>query len=173
MEEFKDIKGYENLYQISNMGRVLSLPRKNTKGGFLKLTILNIKRNRHYYHVVLCKDGITKDFQVHYLVAQAFCFQPSPLHIQVDHIACKGIPEDGLDNRAENLRWVTSQQNSRNRVKPTKGYSLISDGRYKVDLTNPKIKEIQYFGCFFIEEDAIAKVAKIQTQWKLQFPECY
>jgi hypothetical protein len=174
-EEFRDIEGYEGLYKVSNMGRVWGCKREN----FLKPSIF--KRDagksyeRHYYNVILCKNGIKKDFLIHRLVAKTFCFKPSLLHTQVDHINCKGFPEDGLDNRAENLAWKTPQQNIRNKVTLTKGYSLTSDKnrKYAIALTNPKTYEIQYFGRYNTEEEAIIKVAEIQAQWKLQYPECY
>jgi hypothetical protein len=173
----EDIEGYEDLYKISNIGRVLSLPRPGTKGGFLELCIEKTSKGtlseRYYFNVGLYKNGIGKYFKVHRLVAKAFCHQPSPLHNQVDHIHCKGIPEDGLDNRAENLRWVKSQQNNRNLVKLTKGYGLTSSGKYEVNLTHPKTGKLQYFKCFNTKEEAINKVAEIQAQWRLQYPECY
>jgi hypothetical protein len=177
IEEFKDITGYEGLYKVSNMGQIKSLQRSGTLGGLLKLAILRtnigLLSERHYYHIKLSKNGIEKDFPVHKLVAEAFCPKPSPLHIQIDHKICKGIPEDGLDNRSSNLRWVLPQQNSRNRVKPTKGYHLMPGGKYQVSLQNPKTSKLQSFGTYNIENEAANKSIEIQTKWKLEYPECY
>ena len=81
MEEiWRDIKDYEGLYQVSNMGRVKSLGRwsNRQKNGvsfpyFIKEKILkNRKIKGGYYIVGLCKDKISKDYRVSRLVAEAF-----------------------------------------------------------------------------------------------------
>lgn len=112
MEIWKDIKNYEGLYQVSNIGRVKSLDKKvNTKiknndyrivkGKILKL---NKKRNG-YLTVDLSKNGIVKTCTIHRLVANAFIDNPQNKE-QINHINAKKY-----DNRVENLEWCTYQEN--------------------------------------------------------------
>ena len=98
MEIWKDIEGYEGLYQVSNMGRVKSLK-------FGKERILNPSKNR-YVIVTLSKDNKTNYFQVHRLVAKAFIPNPHNLP-QVNH-----RNEDKTDNRVDNLEWCSAKYNS-------------------------------------------------------------
>lgn len=104
MEIWKDIEGYEGLYEISNLGRVKSLPRNTTKGG-IKTVYKSGKSS--YYKVLLCKNGKQKQPTIHRLLASAFIPNPDNKP-QVDH-----INGDKTDNRIENLRWVTKSENSR------------------------------------------------------------
>lgn len=104
MEEWKDIKGYEGLYQISNRGRVKSLGNNKTR----KEKILSLKPgNNGYIRVYLCrKREKTKPFLVHRLVAQAFLPNPDNLPV-VNH-----KDENKLNNNVENLEWCTYQYNN-------------------------------------------------------------
>ena len=69
-EIWKDIKGYEGLYQISSLGRVKSLHYGKEK--ILKLN----KNNKGYLYIFLNKNGIRKHFYIHRLVAKAFISNP-------------------------------------------------------------------------------------------------
>lgn len=114
-EIWKDIKDYEGLYQVSNLGRVRSLDRiviysngneVRHKGRILKAKI----RKDGYSQVRLSKNDKQKDFQIHRLVALHFVdgyFEGAV----VDHI----IPlKDGGTNEAINLRWCTQKENCNN-----------------------------------------------------------
>lgn len=109
-EEWKDIEGYEGLYQISNYGRVKSLKREcwNGKAWFTKKEkILKcIIRKDGYARVCLCKDGKTKDVLVHRLVAIAFIPNPNNLP-QVNH-----KDENKEKNHVSNLEWCDSSYNA-------------------------------------------------------------
>ena len=98
MEIWKDINGYEGLYQVSNEGRVKSLNYNHTKReGILKPQ----KLKNDYLKVTLYKDTYKNQKLLHMLVAEAFI--PNPLNKPtVNH-----INHNRQDNRVENLEWAT------------------------------------------------------------------
>lgn len=104
----KYIKGYENLYSITNDGKVFS----HISNKWLKLDRRRQKK-LHYSQIKLR----SKTFRVHRLVAQAYI--PNPLNLpEIDH-----INNNGEDNRVENLRWCTTIQNQQNRRRQKGGSS--------------------------------------------------
>lgn len=113
MESWKDIKGYEGYYQISDLGNVKSLERKS-KGLSGSIRILKERLLRpsggtgNYLKVVLVKNCNVKSFRCHVLVAQAFLGHlPDGTHrICVDHIDC-----DIHNNKVENLQLLSSREN--------------------------------------------------------------
>ncbi len=109
-EIWKDIEGYEGFYQVSNLGRVRSIDhtihRTDGTTAFYRGRIL-VPVGSPYLHVCLSKGPKHKQVRVHRLVAQAFIPNPNGYR-QVDHIDC-----DKKNNRAENLRWCTTQENTR------------------------------------------------------------
>lgn len=109
--EWKDIEGYEGIYQVSNTGLVRSKDRFiNTIDGksYWKAgKLLKPKNHKYGYHeVLLCKNGIKEHHYVHRLLASAFIPNPDKKP-QVNHL-------NGLkyDNRIENLEWVTQSENA-------------------------------------------------------------
>ncbi len=71
-EIWKDIKGYEGAYQVSNLGRIKSLSRYNAQNAFIKEKILRQGVKKGYLSVSLSKNRKAKQFYVHRLAAQAF-----------------------------------------------------------------------------------------------------
>ncbi|WP_195921980.1 NUMOD4 domain-containing protein [Lactobacillus crispatus] len=102
IEIWKDIKGYESLYQVSNLGRIKSLPRSTTIGRIRKL------RTNHsgYLYFSAWKNGKVKMLSVHRLVAQAFIPNPEELP-QVNH-----KDENKKNNKVSNLEWCTAKYNT-------------------------------------------------------------
>lgn len=110
-EEWADIKGYEEAYQISNLGRVKSLTRevKFSDGRtrtFQSKIIPQRLSGKGYLMVSLWKHHEGKRFLVHRLVAEAFIPNPSNLP-QVNH-----KDENKVNNTVSNLEWCTSQYNN-------------------------------------------------------------
>lgn len=110
MEIFRDIEGYEGLYQVSNLGRVKSL--EHIKGGKcgsirpVRERILKTGKRSGYPSISLCKNGKKKSLHIHRLVAQAFIPNPDNLP-EVNH-----KDEDKTNNSVTNLEWCTYQYNN-------------------------------------------------------------
>ena len=115
MEIWKDIKGFENTYQISNYGRVKNLARytnsKNGSKSFKRERILKYdkskknKRGQFYLRVTLSKENKQKRLQVHRIVAKHFLDKVEGKNI-INHI--DGNPEN---NHYSNLEWCTHSEN--------------------------------------------------------------
>lgn len=121
-EIWKDIPGYEGLYQVSDYGRVRSLNYNKT--GLVKELSMEITAG--YYRVVLYKNGKRKKVFVHRLVVITF-IGPIPRGMVVNH-----INENRSDNRVSNLEIVTYKQNNNHgtrneRISKTNKISLIGN----------------------------------------------
>lgn len=102
MEVWKDISGYEGLYQVSNLGRVRSLNYNRTG----EIRILKPIVNKFGYCVVwLCNESGRNNRQIHRIVADAFLDKVDKFCI-VNH-----KNEIKTDNRVENLEWCTQKYN--------------------------------------------------------------
>lgn len=111
MEIWKDINGYEGLYQVSSLGRVRSLDRLDRAGVFRKGKIIkSFTIPSGYNYVSLHKDGKKKNKSIHRLVALAFLERTSD-NLDVNH---KNGDKD--DNRASNLEWCTHSDNMKHAV---------------------------------------------------------
>ena len=98
-EVWKDIEGYEGLYQVSNLGRVKSI--RYGKERILK----PLRYNCGYFVVNLWKNGERNQYLVHRLVCQSFIPNPNNLP-QVNH-----KDENKENNSVENLEWCTAKYN--------------------------------------------------------------
>lgn len=97
IEEWRDIKGYEGLYQVSNLGRVYGIKRQR---------FLNTVYDRNgYSSVKLTKNGIGKLLSLHRIVAINF-IPNQENKPQVNH-----IDEDKTNNMVSNLEWTTAKEN--------------------------------------------------------------
>ena len=110
-EEWRDVKDYKGLYQVSNMGRVKSLKRIvwDSVRGYYKTVHERIlkgkKSSTGYLQVHLYQDGKGKWCYVHRLVAEAFIPNPDNLP-QINHIS-----EDKENNHVDNLEYCTAKYN--------------------------------------------------------------
>ena len=121
LEEYKTIKDYEGLYEISNFGNI-----RNSKGMTRKLTL----GKDGYQRIGLCKDGKKKYFLIHRLVAIAFIPNDDVSRIFIDH-----IDRNKINNHISNLRWVTQSCNSLNRDY----FYRKQDGNHHIDFLSKEL----------------------------------
>lgn len=142
-EVWKDISGYEGIYQVSNLGRVKSLDREishlNRWGSMqsqkIRGRILTAKASHdNYMDVVLCKGGRSETKLVHRLVAIAFIPNPDNLP-QVNH-----KDENPRNNAVTNLEWCTAEYNSNYGNRNAK-LSCSQKGKIVSDETRQKMHE--------------------------------
>ena len=118
-EIWKDIKGYEGIYQVSNLGRVKALERTwySGRNGCTKRTKpehimkYRLAKNTGYCLLKLVKNGVEKHVFVHRLVAETFIPNPNNLP-EVNHI--DGNKEN---NCVDNLEWCTEKENISHAIK--------------------------------------------------------
>ena len=141
-EIWKDIIGYEGLYEISNLGRVKSLERfRKGKGNgrwLLKEKILNhSKPLDSYEHAILCKNAKRTTILIHILVANHFVANPNN-YPEVNH-------ENGDKNCNEywNLKWCTRKQNEEHAWATGLKSGMKGQNNPMCKLTNLQISEIR------------------------------
>ena len=149
METWKDVVGYEGLYQVSNYGNVRSLERKVNQGKYGKKRIVGgsqmtpTNNGNGYLLVFLSNAGQRKRFYIHRLVADHFVDNSCGFKY-VNH-----KDYDTTNNHADNLEWCTQRQNilySAGRMrKPHKQwkasatgekYIYFRDGRFRLSIRN-------------------------------------
>ncbi len=136
MEEvWKDIKDYEGLYQVSNMGRVKAMEKfKKVCGGGLQKRpeiILKISCKYNYQFLLLHNCGKTQNKYVHRMVAEAFI--PNPHNKKtVNH-------KDGNkhNNHVDNLEWATQSENAYHAFEVLGRKSVCPKGK-----DNPRSKKV-------------------------------
>lgn len=160
-ERWKDISGYEGRYQVSDRGRVRSLPRAYSP----KLNYLKPKRDKDgYLEVCLyCKYNTKNYKKVHRLVFEAFLGDLSP-EMQVNH-------ENGKkhDNRFQNLTQMTAKENTKHAIdnQLRNRYGKIS----KEDIPTIRFKFECGFNCKVIAAEyqvPPSRIYKLKKQWLKQ-----
>lgn len=140
-EIWRDVPGYEDKYEVSNIGRVKSCSRtrkgKEDSIATVKERILKQKTDKDgYKEVGLCRDGKLKYFRVHRLVATAFI--PNPLNLPlINH-----KDENPANNTVENLEWCDFTYN--------RNYSLYKVSQKVIcnGVSFPSIKALsRHLGC--------------------------
>lgn len=133
IEQWLPIKGYEGLYEVSNIGRIRRTDcyKTRTNDGIL------IPANRKGYLMVhLSRNSVRRKFNIHRLVALAFIPNPDRNRWQVAHN--NGNP---FDNRVENLRWATVLENSTDRYRHgTIPWGAVSN---RATLTEDHVRQIR------------------------------
>lgn len=152
-EEWKDIQGYEGLYQVSNLGRVRSLdhivsaiskwgtPQTYLSKGRIRK---GVPSSKGYPQVLLSKEGTVTTHPIHRLVAVAFIPNPDNLP-EVNH-----KNEDKSDSRASNLEWCTRDYNA---------HYLNACTRHAHKIWR-KVKQFTVDGKFVVEHSSVSAAAK-------------
>ena len=151
MEIWKDIPGYEGLYQVSNIGNIKSLDRLIKDGNhYRKIKGKNIKKVISvggYYRVHLSKNGLTKLYRVNRLVAQAFIPNPN----NYEYVLHKIAVSDGGTNEVSNLYWGTAKDNIldelRDRHHPWQKRGKYNKNSKKIIQFNLKNEYIKQWEC--------------------------
>lgn len=136
-EVWKDIEGYEGLYQVSNFGRVKAMQKLVGRGKQYMMPeriVTAQKTPNGYLRLHLDRDSRRSYFSVHRLVANAFV----PNHNHFAHVNHKN--EVKTDNRACNLEWCTPKYNSNYGTRNTK-ISKSKIGHIVSDVTRAKLRE--------------------------------
>lgn len=140
IENWKDVKGYEGLYQVSDQGRIKSLDRivSNHQGsGIRKGKTMSFTICKGYYRVIFTREARHLHRFVQRVVAEAFIPNPENKK-EVNH-------KNGIktDNRVENLEWCTPSENVKHAYKSGLKKALKGADNYRsrkvVDTVSGKI----------------------------------
>lgn len=162
-EIWKDIKGYESYYQVSNLGRIKSKERYSSccygKQRLLKeKNIVPTPDKNGYLRIMLSKDKDKKRFYIHELVAQAF-LDNSNNHPCVNH-----IDSNRTNNEVENLEFCTHKQNIEHAYKNHRFDNMrkikseimkrnkLNGYIYANEITKKRVGKFDEFGCIEIYE---------------------
>jgi hypothetical protein len=174
-EIWKDVPGYEGIYQVSDMGNVKSLGREVLRNGNAMIIKEKVLRpspnNQGYLLVVLCNNNSRKYIKVHMLVAITFLnHKPDGTHkIVIDH-----INNNKLDNRLVNLQLISQRENTSKDKKGTSQYTGVrlikSTNKWRTDIRINGNKK--FLGLFTDEYEAhlvYQKALKMYHEGDLSF----
>ena len=132
VEKWKDIQGFEGLYQVSNLGNIRSLKYYRTN------IVRNIKGNlsNNYLMVSLCKNKIKKNLLIHRIVGITFIKNPDN-KCDINH-------KNGIktDNRLENLEWNTRSENVKHAYKNNLAKSTEYSRKIAKEFNSKKVIDI-------------------------------
>jgi hypothetical protein len=161
MEVWKDIAGYEGLYQVSNMGNVKTMSRLHRidRPYVKQERLLNPPTNSTgYKQVALYRDKKGVIHSVHKLVATAF-LERQPHHQVINH-------KDGVkaNNTVDNLEWCTYGHNQSHAIRTGLIKLPKGEDHYASKLTNAQRQEIVYLRSKGMKQKEIAGIYGIMQQ---------
>jgi len=112
IEQWRPVVGFEGRYEVSNLGRVASLPNRQRP---TRIIMRQSRTPDGYYRLNLCADGTRVRRSVHLLVAAAF-IGPRPEGLMTRH-----MDGDPGNNRAGNLAWGTAEENAQDMLRHGRG----------------------------------------------------
>lgn len=122
-EQWMDVREFEGSYQVSDRGRVKSLPHKGSPSK-VEL-IMKLHEDNGYLSVWLRKPGVNKKIRLHRLVALHFLpLPPNPAELVVNH-----KDRDRHNNTVANLEWATYSENTQHYVEDDK----VKAGNQKIE----------------------------------------
>lgn len=145
-ESWKDVPGYEGVYRVSSLGRVVSLHSKHQR------ILVPVLRNNGYLHVKLCGPAGKKQVSIHCLVAGVF-IGPRPLGLDVSH-----INGDKSDNRYTNLLYESHSDNCSRRRSHGTAYTPKGELHHAAKLSVDKVGEIFRLRSNGASQKKIAKI---------------
>ena len=159
MEVWKDIKGFEGIYQVSNQGEVKSLERKTFNNGTKKQNIIKEKILKKpldkdgYIRYCLFKNGKRFSLKAYRLVAIEFIDNPQNKS-QVNHI-------DGnkINNSVLNLEWVTPRENTIHAILNGLSFQVGGEKHHMSKINSKQVSEI--FSIYQTEKIPQHKLAEI------------
>lgn len=162
-EIWKDIEGYEGIYQISNTGKVKSLPKEWWTGRHYIKTPTKILKpsldRKGYLKITLCKNTHHVTYRLHRLLATAFIPKVENKNF-INHV-------DGnkINNNLSNLEWVTSKENNKHAqdtgLNPARYSQKQKEACKQTGLKNRKNIQMPELGdLYFVKKWSITKIAK-------------
>lgn len=142
-EIWKPVIGYENIYEVSNLGRVKSLSReilakrngkshtRNIKGRIMSQILITVYRNKKYYVTRLSDTGNpSTGMYIHRLMAKAFLPVPDKyLELDSFDLCVDHIDNNSKNNTLDNIQWISRCENSKkNPFNPSVKIRIIETG---------------------------------------------
>lgn len=164
-EIFKDINGYEGLYQISNFGRVKSLEKKAGNSKRKEKFLKSYLDKDGYKRVALCKNNKVRHYSVHRIVADAYLDKTKFSYmeyedknqINIEKLQINHKDENPANNKFDNLEWCTLAYNINygSRTKKAIGKRKIKINQYELDGTFIKTWECMNDAIKFYKNSSI------------------
>ncbi len=157
IEEWKDVEGYEGLYQVSNLEKVMNVKTGKILKPYLYQT--------GYYGVVLSKNNIKKHHFIHRLVAQAFIPNPENKPC-INH-----INECRWDSPVWNLEWCTHKENN-NYGKHSEKISVSKTGKLNPKRVSKPVIQYTLDGQFVAEYPSMAEAQRLTGIFQTSIGQC-
>jgi predicted XRE-type DNA-binding protein len=169
-EIWKDVKGYEGLYQVSSIGNIKRISYIHRLVANKKPKMLKQSSKGNYALITLCKDGQSKTYNVHKLVADAFLSGNSYCPLCKNSFDINHKDENSRNNFYKNLEYITHKENIEKSTSKKQKSSVKKLNDKKVIQINKLIKKNNFSYSqigqkFNISRGLVCKIAK-GRMWK-------